>query len=702
MASNYFKVFVKLVLCCFLGFVVLTYGYAFYTYLIEENAMPTASKTGKIAPVEKSNDESVILFGDLHVHTTFSVDAFMWNLPAVGGTGVRPIAEACNFAKFCSAIDFFSSTDHAESLTLNDWKKVKEDIRQCNATSGDPNDPDLVAFTGFEWTQITNEAKNYYGHKNVIFKYSDEDKLPTRPISSWIFPTGGFLPKLLYIAPLTDPFYPLPYLKYASLTKRLAAREDCPEGQNSRNLPDECREIAPTVTDLFNKLDEWGFSTLVIPHGTAWGLHVPPDADYYSQLPEHNPKYQKLIEIYSGHGNSEKYKEWKAIDFDDNGNKICPEPTEDYLPCCWQAGEIARQQCNGTEEVCEEVAGKARKAYIEAGFKGFQTLESTPEDWLDCGLCKDCYKPPLDLVPNASVQRAVAASIKKEDGSKQEFKMGFIGSTDSHRAKPGHGYTEKVAQTDVWGPRNKNYEHAPKMFTKGAGQFFERNSSFFYTGGLAAVHSKGKSREAIWEAMVNKHTYGTSGQRILLWFDLLNNPEGQKTMGSDVVQQNNPIFRVKAIGAPKLLPGCPKSVVDQMGKDFIQDVCNDQCYNPSKERYKIVRIEVIKIQQQETRDENLSLLIQDPYKTYPCPTDLEVCEYTFTDDEYASEKRSAAYYARVIQEETDAVNGNTVNCEFDDTGKCIKITPCNAIESDCLGKAEERAWSSPIYLSPAL
>jgi len=61
-------------------------------------------------------DTKQIFFGDLHVHTTFSQDAFLFSLPMLQGEGVHPPADACNFARFCSSLDFFSITDHAEGI----------------------------------------------------------------------------------------------------------------------------------------------------------------------------------------------------------------------------------------------------------------------------------------------------------------------------------------------------------------------------------------------------------------------------------------------------------------------------------------------------------------------------------------------------------------------------------------------------------
>ena len=55
--------------------------------------------------LEHSMTNKQILFGDTHVHSTYSSDAFLWSLPLNNGEGPHPVSDACDYARFCSALD---------------------------------------------------------------------------------------------------------------------------------------------------------------------------------------------------------------------------------------------------------------------------------------------------------------------------------------------------------------------------------------------------------------------------------------------------------------------------------------------------------------------------------------------------------------------------------------------------------------------
>ena len=674
-----------------------------------------------------------VLFGDLHVHTTYSTDAFYWSLPIMQGEGPHPIADACDYARFCSALDFWSINDHAEAMTPQKWRETKQSIRQCNAVSGDAKNPDLVAFIGWEWSQVGTEPKNHYGHKNVIFRDLGEDQVPTRPIAAAGVATDGLRHGRQGI-PLAVPLLDFPNRqRYYDFTEFLREAKDvpfCPPGVKSRDLGPECYDSAATPRELFDKLDQWGFDVIVIPHGTTWGFYTPPGSTLDKQLTstQNDPAKQILFEIMSGHGNSEEYRRWREVRFDESGKAVCPEPTRDYLPSCWRAGEIIRGRCAeaGVEErECDQRAAEARQLYADAGVPGHLTVPGVKaEEWLDAGQCRDCFIPSFNYRPRNSAEYGLAISNFDGAGRPKRFQWGFIASSDNHRARPGTGYKEfdrlgtteaSGVKDEVWAKRSARPGETPAPGSRSLrpeenviemGFAFleaERQASFFMTGGLAAVHSEGRSREQIWDALKRKEVYGTSGDRILLWFDLVNGADGSVPMGGTAAMRRSPQFKVRAVGASKQKPGCPQYSTRALDPSHLAKLCKGECYNPADERKLVTRIEVVRIHPQLRKDEPVDDLIQDPWRTFPCERDPAGCSIEFEESDFDASGRDAVYYVRAIEEPSPAVNAGHLRCDTDKDGNCLRVHPCygdyrTPPSDDCLENIEERAWSSPIYV----
>jgi Protein of unknown function (DUF3604) len=700
------------------------------------------------------NGEKQILFGDLHVHSTYSFDAYNVSLPLYQGEGSHPPGDACDFARYCSGLDFWSINDHAEALTPRLWQLTKDVVRECNAVAGDPGNPDLVTFLGWEWTQTAATADNHYGHKNVIFRDMAENEVPARPIAAAARSYSGGISlyaariRLLLIAGVSDgdirrfrenvvrwfqgkreSLFPnaAARQRYYDFIRYLQDQEEvypCPVGVPVRDLPTTCLESATQPVELFAKLDDWGYPHLTIPHGNTWGIYTPPLSTWDKQLAaETDPERQEtLIEVFSGHGNGEQYRSWRALGVDANGDIFCPEPTAEFLPQCWRAGEIIRERCLAAGESapeCERRAVETRTTFIQSKDSGHWIVRgSTLEDWLDAGECKDCYMPTYNLRPAMSVQYGLALrNFVDENRPPKRFRWGIIGSSDSHTARAGSGYKEIMrsrmtdASVSKLGPRPfvseselLPYAVAIDKDRGRSGPYNERQSSFYGTGGLVAVHAQGRDRQAIWDALERKEVYATSGDRILLWFDLVDPLDDKRLpMGSIVERDGMPEFEVSAVGAFEQKPGCPEDSMRALSHDRLQRLCGGECYHPGDRRKRIDRIEVVRIRPQIVAGEAMESLIDDPWRVLSCDSGEEGCTVRFSDPEFASSARDAVYYVRALQEPSPTVNGANLRCEYDEAGQCIAVNPCRVTpptepSDDCLADVEERAWSSPIFV----
>ncbi len=681
-----------------------------------------------------------ILFGDTHVHTTNSADAFLYSLPLMyGATGASPPAYACDYARFVAQLDFYFLTDHAESFTPQQWRDAILSVQQCNQLAGDAANPDLVAFIGWEWTQVGATAEQHFGHHNVLFKDDGFDRLPKRPIAAIGAGVSTVAArsedsKQSAALGLIDPRHRNYYAAYNRWVEQMAAVPPCEPSVTSPSLPSDCYETAATPGELYRKLDQWGFDSIVIPHGTSWGFYTPPGANWRHQLTstDYDPDKVRAIELYSGHGNSEVFRDFAARRRDADGNWYCPEPQDNYLPACWRAGEIIRQHCldeDNDASTCEQRAVEAREHFVAVDtIHGFMTVPGAmAEEWLDAGQARDVFLPAFNYRPRKSVQYGLALRNFDDPEGPQRFRWGVIASTDNHTAKAGNGFKQiqRKRITDSNGVRGPFWEALSRDSAQlpppaarslgpdhidpvAAGIFaseVERTTSFMTAGGVAAVHAAGRSREAIWAAMQRREVYGTSGHRILLWFDLLNGDASGASlpMGSEVAMTSAPRFRVSATGSFKQLPGCPDYVTEALERRRLDRMAAGECYHPADERYRIARIEVIKIRPQLRADEPVATLIEDSWRVFDCAPSPQGCTVEFSDPDFATEGRDALYYVRALEEPVPTINAANLRTSFDDEGQPVAVSPCfgdyrTQETDDCLAPASQRAWSSPIFV----
>lgn len=673
------------------------------------------SESSSDAAAMGHNATKQIFFGDMHVHTTASFDAAAIQILH----GIKnDIDAACDYARICSQLDFWGSSEHAEGMwispveTIGDkWKKVTESVKACNALGNAVQDAngnaEFVVFQGFEWTSSgqADTVPDRWGHKNVFFA---NDAVPPRPVASWSLVDipnlalkyiGDFIDELTRL----DPDYANEYLE--DTVFGLSSYPVCPPGAE----PDgTCNLVAYEPRELWSMLNGWreefadqGYDVLAIPHGTAWGVQAV-DADWPIQLTEEQigSDIQILAEIYSGHGNSE---EWRDLSnpvrhFSD------PQTVESYFMCSDAAAAITLRECQrlgGTVTDCTKEAETARDTGLVDYDKGYY---ASREDWGLCNQCTDCFQPAERYTPTGAIQTALALRGFEGDTPERRFIWGFIGSTDTHNGAPGD-VKEVKFQADIPN-RTSVFRDDPvtnpifNPLTLGRDRVEgERLASYLYPGGLAAVHAKSLSREDLWAAFKRREVYATSGPRISLWFNVSVGNHTVPMGGQLESTTDHPVLRVEAWGAPIDAPGCSESTADRFGSEILTSLCHGDCYNPQDERVGIDRIEIVRITPQVRPDESIGELIEDPWKVIenpnrdadgnPSPT----MSVTVTDDTFVAGGRDALYYVRAIQVPTLAVNGSPMKDPDGNWHACTSDP-----DDQCLGWNEERAWSSPVYI----
>lgn len=401
------------------------------------------------AAVDK-NEMRDVYFGDMHVHTAYSIDAFIGGATATpsdaytfakGGT-IKVLGEPVNIVR---PLDFAAVTDHSEYLgelfSIKNKDAVGHNLFMSRYLRSVQNDSTARAriissllrdvgeaekshprfFRGYETTKKAWDIELEAAESNY-----EPGKFTTFAAYEWTLGVGlAHAHRNIFFKDMVVPDYPVSAIEATNEEELWAA------------------------LDLFR---EKGATVVAIPHnsnlseGSAFPLTrvdgSPIDKEYVQWRNANEP----LVEIHQVKGNSEVYaKFWENDEFAD---------FENYN--------------QGTEDI------------------------------------------------NNFVRHALKRGlVYEEEFGTNPYKYGIIGSTDTHNATPGN--TEEndlyIANHSVADATPQARSTRPWTIDPSVKVYKAVNP-----GGLMAVWSKANTRGEIYDAMIRKETYATSGGRMKVRF----------------------------------------------------------------------------------------------------------------------------------------------------------------------------------------
>jgi hypothetical protein len=586
------------------------------------------------------NPDRNAYFGDLHVHTMLSFDAYIFNVRRTPDDAYRfargeTIGHAAGFDVRLAGgpLDFVAVTDHSEYMGA-----MREAANPESPLSKLPLVQGLFSPEPAKITQAFNTMVEGYEHGTLPKEFTD----PAIASRAWAdvqnaaarnYQPGRFTTFVGY--------------EYTS----------APDGRNlHRNVIFRTAKVpalpytailSNDPENLWKAMDSWrgeGIEALAIPHNSNGSdglmfdtvrLNGQPMDKAYADLRARN---EPLVEITQIKGTSETHPSLSPNDE-------------------WANFEIMESYIGRNKPVTKFAGGYVRRALLD-GILMRDTVGFNP------------------------------------------FRFGFIGSSDTHNAAPGSveevNYFSKVGRVDGSPAQRgsvppggaKTWDGAPEP-TGSLARYQSWGAS-----GLAGVWAEQNTRESIYAALRRRETFATSGPRIRVRFfasysfpgDLLNRVDLVKQAYAKGVPMGGDLLGAKA-GAPQFLVWAIRDPASgylqraQIVKGWIEDG------KPREQVFDVACSDGLKLDA----------------KTWRCPAngagvDLKTCQpdrfkgdvelRTVWRDPTFNPRQRAFYYVRVLE---------NPSCRWSTWDALRNGSPPNPKLAPTI---MERAWSSPIWFEP--
>ena len=402
-----------------------------------------------------SSSGKQVFWGDLHIHTAFSIDAYLFgntNTPedayryARGGALTSSTGQKYQNDR---ALDFAAVTDHSEYFGIMQTCTVENmDSPQCREFRRYAKADSVEGFLKFflphllapekmcdAGDEICQRAERSLWKRTIgaAEQANEPCKFTALVANEW---TATASPGELHMH--RNIIY-----KNASVPERsINSVDESTQEQMWRGLAATCRE-------------EDGCDVLAIPHNVNWSMGKsfrtdPTDVESMRL----RARFEKLVEIHQHKGSSE----------------------------CYPYSLLS-------DEACDFEVAPPRPHEKQAAEEGLDALSAEAHAEITSGYVRPTVARGLELKQTTGVN---------------PFVYGFIGSTDNHSSRPGDVAEAGFAgATGTFDETEKRRDMVPN----------------YNPGGLAAVWAEENTRESIFGALKRRETYGTSGPRIRLRFD---------------------------------------------------------------------------------------------------------------------------------------------------------------------------------------